>query len=130
MRCTHCQECCRDTMMELSQADIARLEKKGYHRDEFSYVSVDGIPRLKNVGIWCYFYDPERKRCKEYQARPLGCALYPVNLDEDGKYVLDGLCPQAETITLQELKIKGKRLAALIATIDAEAKLNCDAAQK
>lgn len=121
MRCTHCRECCKNTMMELTNADIARLEKKGYSRNDFSYIGVDKIPRLKNEGIWCYFYDPEKSRCREYQARPLGCALYPVNLDEDGKYVLDGLCPQAGTITRQELKIKGKRLEALIATIDAEA---------
>ncbi|WP_019176542.1 YkgJ family cysteine cluster protein [Methanomassiliicoccus luminyensis] len=122
MRCSHCQECCRETMMELSRADISRLERRGYRRDDFCYVGVDGIPRLKNAGVWCFFYDPERRRCREYQSRPLGCALYPVNIDEDGAFMIDALCPEGDTLTHQELKLKGKRLKALIATIDAEAK--------
>jgi len=107
--------------MELSEADIARLERRGHRRSEFSYIGVDGIPRLRNVGVWCFFYDPDAARCREYQARPLGCALYPVNLDEDDCFMIDGLCPQASTITAKELEIRGKRLKALLRTIDAEA---------
>lgn len=121
MRCSHCQKCCQDTMMELSEADIARLERRGHRREEFSYIGVDGIPRLRNVGVWCFFYDPGRKRCREYQARPLGCALYPVNLDQDGEVIIDALCPEARTIDTKELQLKGRRLRMLLATIDAEA---------
>jgi Fe-S-cluster containining protein len=108
-------------MMELSEADMARLERRGHRCQEFSYIGVDGIPRLRNVGVWCFFYDPEKRRCSEYQARPLGCALYPVNVDEDGAIVIDALCPEARSIDGKELQLKGKRLKMLLATIDAEA---------
>jgi len=122
MRCSHCQRCCQDTMMELSGADIARLERRGHQRSEFSYIGVDGIPRLRNIGVWCFFYDPEEQRCREYASRPLGCALYPVNIDEDGGIVIDGLCPEAKSITAQELQLKGKRLKMLLDTIDSESR--------
>jgi len=107
--------------MELSEADLARLERRGHRRSEFSYVGVDGIPRLRNIGVWCYFYDPQKGRCREYASRPLGCALYPVNVDEDGAALVDALCPQAGTVGEKELELKGKRLRALVRTIDAEA---------
>jgi len=121
MRCSHCRKCCQETMMELSEADIARLERRGYRREEFSYVGMDGIPRLRNVGTWCFFYDPGRGRCREYQARPLGCALYPVNVDQDGEVFIDPLCPEATSLDGRELQLKGRRLKMLLATIDAEA---------
>jgi uncharacterized protein len=122
MRCSHCRSCCQETLMELCEADLARLERRGYRRQAFSYIGMDGIPRLLNVGRWCYFYDPEASRCREYAARPLGCALYPVNVDEDGRYVVDALCPRAGTVDPKELQLKGKRLKGLLATIDAEAR--------
>jgi Fe-S-cluster containining protein len=108
-------------MMELSGADISRLERRGHRQKDFCYIGVDLIPRLKNVGVWCYFYDPDKRRCREYASRPLGCALYPVNIDEDGRYVIDGLCTEAGSINAQELQLKGKRLKMLVDTIDAEA---------
>jgi Fe-S-cluster containining protein len=107
-------------MMELCEADIARLERRGYRRDEFSYLGVDRIPRLRNVGVWCFFYDPEARVCREYRSRPLGCALYPVNVDQEGHPVLDVQCPRAGTIDSKELQLKGRRLKMLLATIDAE----------
>jgi Fe-S-cluster containining protein len=121
MRCSHCQYCCRDTMMELCESDIARLERRGHRREEFSYLSVDNIPRLRNVGIWCFFYDPHTKRCREYRSRPLGCALYPVNVDEQGRPVIDPDCPQGDTVDPKELQLKARRLKLLLTTIDAEA---------
>jgi Fe-S-cluster containining protein len=108
-------------MMELSEADIARLERRGHRREDFSYLGVDGIPRLRNIGVWCFFYDDERRRCREYPSRPLGCALYPVNVDEDGEIMIDGLCPEADSFDRKELQLKGRRLKMLLATIDAEA---------
>ncbi|MBI0583506.1 MAG: YkgJ family cysteine cluster protein [Methanomassiliicoccus sp.] len=122
MRCSHCRKCCQDTMMELCEADMARLERRGHRRQDFSYIGVDGIPRLRNVGTWCFFYDEEKRRCREYASRPLGCALYPVNVDQDGVPVIDGLCPEAGSIDGKELQLKGKRLRMLLATIDAEAR--------
>jgi Fe-S-cluster containining protein len=113
-------------MMELTEADMARLERRGHRRDKFSYIGTDGIPRLRNEGVWCFFYDPERKRCREYQSRPLGCALYPVNVDQDGELLVDGLCPEAGSIDGRELQLRGRRLKMLLATIDAEARRRRD----
>jgi len=104
--------------MELCGADISRLERLGYRKDEFSQRGTDGIPRLRNVGGYCFFYDHDRKRCKEYASRPLGCVIYPVNLAEDGEIVIDRLCPEADTLTPHEIENKGRRLRQLIKTID------------
>lgn len=121
MRCSHCEKCCRDTEMELCNADIGRLERRGYQKDDFSYLSTDGIPRLRNVGVYCFFYDHDRKRCKEYAYRPLGCAIYPVSLSAGGEIVIDRLCPEADTVTRNEIESKGQRLRRLVDTIDLEA---------
>ena len=118
MRCSNCEKCCEDTEMELCGADISRLERLGYRKDEFSQRGTDGIPRLRNVGGYCFFYDHDRKRCKEYASRPLGCVIYPVNLAEDGEIVIDRLCPEADTLTPHEIENKGRRLRQLIKTID------------
>lgn len=107
--------------MELCNADIARLERRGYHKDDFSCRSTDGIPRLRNVGAHCFFYDNDRKRCKEYDARPLGCVIYPVNLTSEGEVVIDDLCPEADTLTQDEIESKGRRLRLLMDTIYLEA---------
>ena len=121
MRCTHCEKCCQDTEMELSGADIDRLERRGYRRDDFSITGADGIPRLRNVGSFCFFYNHERKRCTEYAARPQGCAIYPINLSDDGEIVIDGACPAADSLTQEEIASRGQRLRQLLDTIDKEA---------
>jgi Fe-S-cluster containining protein len=122
MLCSHCEKCCEDTEMELCKADIARLERRGYKKEDFSRPGTDGVPRLRNVGEYCFFYDHDRKRCKEYARRPLGCVIYPVNLTEDGKVVIDSMCPEADTLTLEEIESKGKRLRLLLETIQQEAR--------
>jgi Fe-S-cluster containining protein len=121
MRCTHCEECCHETEMELCRADIARLERRGYKKEDFSCQGTDGISRLRNIGSFCFFYDHNRKRCKEYARRPLGCVIYPVNLDEDGRIVIDRLCPEADTLTTEEIESNGQRLRLLVDTIEQEA---------
>ncbi len=121
MQCIHCQKCCRQTMMELSEADMVRLERRGHQRRDFVNLGDDGVPRLRNVDEWCIFYDPEARRCREYRSRPLGCVLYPVNMDEDGAIIVDELCPRAGTLSSQELADRGKRLRSLLNTIDREA---------
>ena len=108
--------------MELCNADISRLERLGYHRDDFSIRGADGIRRLRNVGAYCFFYDHDRKRCKEYASRPLGCVLYPVNLTPEGEVTVDDLCPEANTLTEDEIESKGRRLRLLLETIDLEAR--------
>ena len=105
--------------MELCKADIARLERRGYRKDDFSRPWPDGIPRLRNVGGYCFFYDHDRKRCKEYASRPLGCRIYPVNLTVDGEIVVAELCPEADTLTPEEIESKGRRLLQLIETMRA-----------
>jgi len=122
MRCSHCEKCCQDTEMELCQADIARLERRGYEKEDFSRVGADGIPRLRNSGGYCFFYDHERKRCKEYACRPRGCDIYPVILSAEGGIIFDRLCPEADTLTQDEIKSKGRRLRRLLDKIDLEAR--------
>jgi Fe-S-cluster containining protein len=108
--------------MELCKTDIERLERRGYERGDFSCQSADGMPRLRNVGAYCYFYDHDQKRCKEYASRPLGCVIYPVNLTPEGEIVIDSLCPEAYTLTRDEIESKGRRLRQLLKTIDMEAR--------
>jgi Fe-S-cluster containining protein len=108
--------------MELCKADIARLERCGHKKEDFSCPGTDGGPRLRNVGAYCFFYDHDRKRCKEYARRPLGCVIYPVNLTADGEMVIDRLCPEADTLTPEEIESKSKRLHLLIDTIHLEAR--------
>jgi len=120
MRCSHCEKCCRDTEMELCETDIARLERKGYERDDFVRRGADGIPRLRNAGEYCFFYDHESRRCREYSRRPLGCVIYPVNMWPDGEVVVDELCPEASSIGREELDSKVRRLRKLLDTIALE----------
>jgi len=122
MRCSHCERCCQETEMELCEADMARLERRGYRREDFSQKGADGITRLRNTRGRCFFYDRDSKRCKEYARRPLGCAIYPVNLTADGEIIVDEDCPDADTLTPKEIRDKGRRLRSLLETIDQEAK--------
>ena len=122
MRCTHCTKCCQDTRMELCQADIDRLVRRGHADGSFYEVGEDGIPRLINEQGHCVLFDQERKRCREYAARPLGCSIYPVNLTEDGEVIVDTLCPEGNSLSDDEISEKGKRLRRLLSTIDSEAK--------
>ncbi len=123
MRCSHCEKCCSDTEMELCNADIARLERNSHDQEEFVDRGTDGIPRLRNIGGFCYFYDHERKRCKEYSRRPLGCVIYPVNMSVDGEVVVDELCPEASSVDRDEMDSKGRRLRMLLDTIALEVKM-------
>jgi Fe-S-cluster containining protein len=108
--------------MELCNADIARLERRGYNKDDFSCQGADGVPRLRNVGAHCFFYDHDRKRCKEYASRPLGCAIYPVNLTPEGDVVIDSLCPEADTLTKAEIESKSRLIRLLLKAINLEAR--------
>ena len=107
--------------MELSEADMARLERRGHRRQDFAVMGEDGIPRLRNADGWCVFYDAGAGRCREYRSRPLGCVLYPVNMAEDVVIIVDELCPQGGTLSSRELAERGRRLRSLLDTIDREA---------
>jgi len=110
--------------MQLCKTDIARLERRDYRREDFVHRGADGIDRLRNTGEYCFFYDHERRRCKEYSRRPLGCVIYPVNISADGEVVVDELCPEASSVGREEFESKGRRLHMLLDTIALEARLN------
>lgn len=121
VKCVRCGRCCLDTRMELSEQDVERLEQLGFRRQDFSVVGEDSILRLRNVGGRCYFLVRAEARCRVYQHRPRGCAIYPVNIAEDGAIVLDEECKAAKTITKAEADRKGAELRVLISKIDSEA---------
>ncbi len=107
--------------MELSEADVERLEGLGLRREEFSVEGPDSILRLRNVDGHCCFLVKAEARCRVYQHRPRGCAIYPVNITDDGEIVVDEACRTGGTVTRAEMARKGSELRSLIATIDAEA---------
>jgi len=110
MRCSNCGKCCERTEMLLSKGDIERLESGGFSREDFTVIGEDELVRLRNVGRWCYFYDPTEEKCQIYEDRPLGCFLYPVIYATDEGVIADELCPMKHSISKHELKIKGKIL--------------------
>ena len=96
--------------MLLSKEDIERLERLGFSREDFTVSGEDGLTMLRNAGEWCYFYDPEEKKCQVYEYRPLGCFIYPVTYSNDEGVITDELCPMRHTISKRELKTKGQIL--------------------
>ena len=103
--------------MELSSGDIERLAEAGYRPEEFAVIR-NGVPHLRNVDGWCYFYSFADKKCRVFEKRPLGCYLYPVVQMANEGAVVDELCPMGQTISEQELKAKAKILNKLLEKID------------
>jgi Fe-S-cluster containining protein len=110
--------------MMLSDADVECIERIGYNKQEFLRYDKQGYIRLKNRNGFCVFYDVERCRCRIYKHRPLGCRVYPVIYSEQEGIIVDDLCPMKSTVSKIELKRKGKKLMALLQSIDAEAACN------
>ena len=106
--------------MLLSKEDIERLERLGFSREDFTVTGGDGLTMLKNVGEWCYFYDPEEKKCQVYEHRPLGCFIYPVIYSNDEGVITDEFCPMRHMISKCELKIKGQILLKHLKKITSE----------
>lgn len=121
MRCSRCGVCCNKTEMLLSEADIERLERAGYYRQEFARYDRHGFARLRNRRGFCVFYDITECSCRIYKHRPLGCRIYPVIYSEKEGMVVDYLCPMSNTVSQIELKRKGRRLAELLQRVDNEA---------
>lgn len=121
MHCSHCGVCCEKTEMMLSNADVERLEKMGHNRQEFVRYDGRGFVRLRNRHRVCVFYDVERRRCKVYRHRPLGCRIYPVIYSEQDGIVFDDLCSMRRTVSKVELRRKGKKVMELLQRIDTEA---------
>ena len=121
MRCERCGRCCRETMMELSEEDVQRLVCLGHAKDDFCLQGEDGILRLRNVGGRCHFLSTDGGSCTVYESRPLGCDIYPVNCDQEGRVFVDDFCQAMGSVTKGELKRKGVALRRHLRVIDAEA---------
>ncbi|MEM1563203.1 MAG: YkgJ family cysteine cluster protein [Candidatus Bathyarchaeia archaeon] len=119
MRCSGCGKCCHETEMELSSNDIKRLAGAGFRPKDFMVLH-GGVPRLRNVDGWCYFYNPANKRCRVYKIRPLGCRLYPVVYADGEGAVLDELCPMRHTVSEREFRRKARILEKLLEKIYSE----------
>jgi len=105
--------------MELSAKDIRRLEKAGYPKEEFAERDSEGVWRLRNWNGICYFLDPSSRECSVYELRPVGCYIYPVNLNLEGAVAVDDACPAGKTVNGAELKKKGVLLRHQLRVIDA-----------
>lgn len=121
MRCLRCGFCCRETEMLISNADIERLEKKGYSKRFFVQFDRDGYAKLRNQQGCCVFYDDEKRRCKVRADRPLGCRIYPVIYHETKGIVVDNICKAHYTLTEKQKAKIGKKTMELLERIDAEA---------
>jgi len=108
--------------MLLSNDDIKRLEKKGFHKKYFLKIDKSGYTQLKNRNGYCVFYDLKKRQCSVYADKPLGCSVYPVILDEEKGIVIDDICPEKDSIKVEEKEEKGKVVIKLLERIDAEAK--------
>jgi hypothetical protein len=125
MDCSNCGVCCTETEMLLCKKDIKCLEKRGFGQRQFVNFDKNGYAVLKNRNGYCVFYDLKNRKCSVYEDRPAGCRVYPVILDEEMGIILDDICHSRNTITLEEKKIKGKKVIRLLEIIDAEALERC-----
>ena len=107
--------------MLLSNADVRRLERKGYAKEFFAGSDSQGYLTLRNVEGNCVFFDAEKLRCRVRSFRPSGCRVYPVILDEAEGIVVDAICPAGSTLTEKQKARRGKKVLKLLETIDAEA---------
>ncbi len=115
--------------MELSSEDVERLMAVGYSTKEFVIVR-GGVPRLRNVDGWCYFYSRADKKCRVYEKRPLGCRVYPVVYVEGEGFAIDELCPMGYTVSEKELKRKMQTLKKLLEKIDKEREMRLSEKQE
>jgi uncharacterized protein len=125
MDCSHCGVCCTETEMLLCKKDIKRLEKRGFCQKQFVNFDKKGYAVLKNLRGYCVFYDLKNRKCSVYEDRPSGCRVYPVIFDEETGIILDDICQSRNTITLEEKKLKGKKVIRLLEIIDVEASERC-----
>jgi hypothetical protein len=107
--------------MPLSEEDIRLLEKAGFKRQRFVRFDKHSFALLQNRKGHCFFYDVEKRRCKAYRFRPLGCRLYPVVYSEENVAIVDELCPMGRTVSTLELRKKGKKVGELLRRIELQA---------
>ena len=95
-RCTGCGNCCKDPLLPLTDADVARIIARTHERasdivrfvnrhqidmddDPEAFVRLRQGKRVMVLGHshgGCRYLDSE-DRCKIYQFRPLGCRVFP-----------------------------------------------------
>lgn len=86
--------------MTLSLEDIECIRERG---QKGFFREVDGYLCLVNVNGTCIFL--KNGLCSIYDYRPLGCKMYPVIYDEEGKCaILDDFCPYKEYFEMQDWK--------------------------
>lgn len=114
-----CHACCMDTEMPLTEEDLGRLLATGRAPEEVSVTAADGALRLRNSGDGrCAVLGPDG-RCSAYEARPEGCTLYPLVLDEaSGDVVVDQVCPHAGAV--EHSRRDEDRVRALLVRIERE----------
>lgn len=105
-RCTGCGNCCRDTVVCVTDSDVKRIEKgTGREMDSFvRWVDEDGIQTAKRDPLWvkigegrrmmalkwvrgrrrCMFLGDD-DRCTIYDHRPGACREFPWDLEFDDK---------------------------------------------
>ena len=94
-----CHECCHQTEMPLSLADIKRIKSKGYKPSEFMTKN-HGERRLRNVDAKCYFLT--EKGCNIYNDRPQGCRFYPLVVNSKGFFSIDRACKHHENHNIKQ----------------------------
>lgn len=103
----NCGRCCRELEIPLRDEDVVAMEELGYSAWEF--VDYEKMfyrgDRFLGYAIKkrpfddaCVFLDPETRRCRIYERRPLACRLYPFVFVKRGNlmevYVkVDSFCP-------------------------------------
>ncbi|HEU4340067.1 MAG TPA: YkgJ family cysteine cluster protein [Candidatus Binatia bacterium] len=99
-RCTGCGNCCRNTLVCVTDADVRRIaERTGksplavvrfYSHDEVSMSESDPlwvkfthrkrVMGLRSLGDHCIFLDNHTNRCTIYDSRPVTCRDHPFNV--------------------------------------------------
>ena len=89
----NCAKCCIENDIPLREEDIERITALGY--DEGYFVDYTKMfyrgPKFLGYAMKkrpfddaCVFLDPETKKCRIYEHRPLACKLYPFVLIKHG----------------------------------------------
>lgn len=99
-RCTGCGNCCRDTIVCITDADIRRIvEGTGRSPSEFvRFYTHDEVSMSKDDPLWvrftghkavmglrstrdrCFFLDHQSNMCTIYEHRPVTCRDHPFNV--------------------------------------------------
>ncbi|MFA4639439.1 YkgJ family cysteine cluster protein [Pyrococcus kukulkanii] len=102
-----CAKCCIENDVPLREEDIERIKALGYDEDyfvDYTKMFYRG-PRFLGYAMKkrpfddaCVFLDPETKKCRIYEHRPLACKLYPfILIKHENKLEIyikkDNICP-------------------------------------